>query len=43
MNPSLEAEIAGELKEVARVLGCDISLAREGLEIRLNYRQILNF
>jgi len=34
MNPSLEAEIAGELKEVARVLGCDISLAREGLEIR---------
>jgi ribonuclease BN (tRNA processing enzyme) len=32
MNPSLEAEIAAELNEVACALGCDISLAREGLE-----------
>lgn len=35
MNPSLEVEIASELKEVARALGCDISLAREGLEIEV--------
>jgi phosphoribosyl 1,2-cyclic phosphodiesterase len=35
MNPSLEAEIAAELKKVARQLGCDISLAREGLEIQV--------
>jgi phosphoribosyl 1,2-cyclic phosphodiesterase len=35
MNPSLENEIAGELNEVARVLGCDISVAREGLEIQV--------
>ncbi|RJO62543.1 MAG: MBL fold metallo-hydrolase [Dehalococcoidia bacterium] len=35
MNPSLEADISGELKEVARALGCDISLAREGLEIKV--------
>ena len=35
MNPSLEAEIAAELSEVARALGCDISLAREGQEIQV--------
>jgi ribonuclease BN (tRNA processing enzyme) len=33
MNPSLEAEIAGELAELAQELGCDISLGREGNEI----------
>jgi hypothetical protein len=33
MNPSLEDEIAVELEEVACQLGCDISLAHEGLEI----------
>jgi ribonuclease BN (tRNA processing enzyme) len=33
MNPTLEAEIAGELAEVAQALGCDISLGREGNEI----------
>jgi ribonuclease BN (tRNA processing enzyme) len=33
MNPSLEAEIAGELAEVAQTLGCEISLGREGSEI----------
>jgi len=35
MNPSLEDEIAGELKDVACQLGCDISLAHEGLEIQV--------
>ncbi len=35
MNPSLEAEIAVELKEVAVALGADITPAREGLEIQV--------
>jgi ribonuclease BN (tRNA processing enzyme) len=33
MNPSLEAEIAGELAEIAREMKCDIALGREGVEI----------
>jgi ribonuclease BN (tRNA processing enzyme) len=34
MNPSLEEEIAIELKEIARQLSCDIAVACEGMEIQ---------
>jgi ribonuclease BN (tRNA processing enzyme) len=34
-NPSLEEEISTELHATAAQLGCDISLAREGLEIQV--------
>jgi ribonuclease BN (tRNA processing enzyme) len=33
MNPFLEADVAVELKQVARELNCHITLAHEGLEI----------
>ena len=33
MNPFLEKDIAAEIEEVARALGCSIIMAREGLEL----------
>ncbi|MCL2679577.1 MAG: MBL fold metallo-hydrolase [Dehalococcoidia bacterium] len=35
MNPAMEARIAAELEEVADDLTCDVSLAKEGMEIEV--------